>query len=54
MAIRTLEQCVTIDEDDVKKYIKYTYSPEEIFDESDLETWAKQNDFIKKQDSEED
>ena len=35
--------------DEAIDYIQNRYSPEQIFDVSDLENWAMQNNFIKKE-----
>jgi hypothetical protein len=52
MAIKSLEECVTIDEDDVKEYIVSNYQPEDIYSYVDLEYWAEHNGFIKKEENE--
>jgi hypothetical protein len=44
--IRSLESCISIDEDDVKQYIKYNYSPEDIFDDDALHNWAMSHGYI--------
>ncbi len=48
MSIRTLEQCVSIDEDDVLEWIRNTKNPEDVFSGGTLEQWAAENDFVKK------
>jgi len=40
---------VTIPDDDIIAYIKKKYSPEDVFDVSDLEDWAKDNGFIEEE-----
>jgi len=48
MSIRNLEQCVSIDEDDVLEWIRNTKNPEDVFTKESLEQWAQENDFVKK------
>jgi hypothetical protein len=52
MSIKRIEDCITVDEDDVKKYIAYNYSPGDIYSEEELCSWAIENGFVKKENDE--
>jgi len=44
---------VDIDDDDLRKTVAAESYPEDVFSESDLERWARENDFIKKEEARE-
>ena len=47
---RTLDDCVSIDEEGVKEYIARNYNPEDIFPNYVLEIWAEDNGYKKVED----
>ena len=36
-----------IDDDEIILYVEKTFNPDQVFDEDDLELWAKKNGFVK-------
>lgn len=40
---------VDIDEDEILDYVKRNYGPSEVFDDSDLDEWAIDHDYIKQE-----
>ena len=40
---------VDIDEDAIVEYVKSNFNPEDVFPESELESWAESNGFIREE-----
>ena len=50
---RSLEACVSVDEDDVLMWIRANKEIDEVFDSVDLGHWAEDHGYVKKEDVDE-
>jgi hypothetical protein len=46
-----IKECVSIDVDDAIDVIQRSFSPDEIFEASELEEWAEDNGYVKEEDN---
>jgi hypothetical protein len=46
-----IKECVSIDVDDAIDIIQRCFSPDEIFEASELEEWAEDNGYVKEEDN---
>ena len=49
---RSLNDCVSVNEDDIKEYIARNYDPDDIFPRHILDTWAEENGYKKVENNE--